>query len=806
MTGRSASPPGRRRAARSRGRPLLALALFALAAAARAEPAAIANGDFEQAGAAGLPAGWQVDAWGRGASVALTRARVRTGRTALLIESPDLNDVRLIQTVAVRPGTIYRFRGWVATEGVTAGGAGANLSVLGTVLCSEGTTGDTAWHPVELVFRTNEAQTRVILAVRLGFYGSAATGRAYFDDVSLVELDDPGVAYRQINAAVAAGGDERGTAEDWTSSSFRRWMELAAAVAILWLAATAGLAVWQRHAPPPSRDPDAGASAPGPAIAGASFPPRHGRRDGWLAGGATAVFAVLLALALSRHEMWRDEIQAWLLARDTPRWWGIFSAIRYEGHPGLWHFLLWPLAHLTWNPVAMQVLHGAVATVTAWLIFRRAPFPWAVRLLLPFGYFLFYEWGVISRNYGLSALLFAAFCSAYARRWHAFPWAALALALACHTNIQSIILVMALAPVLAAEYAVAAVRRRRGADRAGRRVGAGFALIAIGLASAVLQARPPPDSSLAPGWHTFWDDERAQLVAASLARAYVPVPEVRPDWWNSCRLTGTGLAGEGRLRLPPFAAPAFAVLAMAGLAALLVRRPWPMLAWTLGTLGLLVFAYVKYRGFARHDGFHLLWLLVVFWMARSSEPLALPWAGPARLWPRAEAWGFGLILAGVSALQAWAAAAAAGADWGQVFAAGPLAAAWLREHGYVESRYCFAGQAAPEVSAVVGLARLASVRYVAPGRDGSYVIWRTGDDERIPDDRLLRVLADYRDGQGKDLVFLSGDPIDPALRPRDLREIAAFDPPSRLDAVWVYLWPRGSSPPPGGPPARGVAP
>ena len=45
------------------------------------------------------------------------------------------------------------------------------------------------------------------------------------------------------------------------------------------------------------------------------------------------------------HESWRDEAQAWLLARELsiPE---LFAQMSCEGHPCLWHLLLMPLAKL----------------------------------------------------------------------------------------------------------------------------------------------------------------------------------------------------------------------------------------------------------------------------------------------------------------------------------------------------------------------------------------------------------------------------------------------------------------------------
>src|SRR4051812_4217393 len=52
-----------------------------------------------------------------------------------------------------------------------------------------------------------------------------------------------------------------------------------------------------------------------------------------------ALYVALLAWGLARHEIWRDEAQAWLLARSSASPLALLRAMRYEGHPALWHLL-----------------------------------------------------------------------------------------------------------------------------------------------------------------------------------------------------------------------------------------------------------------------------------------------------------------------------------------------------------------------------------------------------------------------------------------------------------------------------------
>jgi len=138
------------------------------------------------------------------------------------------------------------------------------------------------------------------------------------------------------------------------------------------------------------------------------------------------IFAVLLALVTLRHEMWRDEVQAWLIALNTHSIPQLVHALSYEGHPALWYLLLWIPSHFSPNPAGMQVVNFLIALATAWMIVSAVKLPRAVRVLLIFSYFVFYRYGVTARSYELAVLLLigAACCLLGERRR---PWLAILL-------------------------------------------------------------------------------------------------------------------------------------------------------------------------------------------------------------------------------------------------------------------------------------------------------------------------------------------------------------------------------------------
>ena len=135
----------------------------------------------------------------------------------------------------------------------------------------------------------------------------------------------------------------------------------------------------------------------------------------------TAAYALTLAVLLAHHEMWADEIQAWLLARDSAGVLELLANLKYEGHPPIWYLLLMPLTRMTNNPVVMQALHWVIAVSAIYIIVRHAPLTAVQRILLPLGYYPLFEYGAVSRNYALGLLLTAAACSLF-RNWRQTPW------------------------------------------------------------------------------------------------------------------------------------------------------------------------------------------------------------------------------------------------------------------------------------------------------------------------------------------------------------------------------------------------
>jgi hypothetical protein len=129
------------------------------------------------------------------------------------------------------------------------------------------------------------------------------------------------------------------------------------------------------------------------------------------------VYASLLAFISYFHEPWFDEAQAWLIARDSSLFDMIWNVLRYEGHPPIWYLSLFIPAHLGIPfEIGLKSVNFIFAVLAAGIFIRYSTFPLLVRLLTPFTYFLFYQYGVISRSYSLFMLVLWLIAAAFPKR------------------------------------------------------------------------------------------------------------------------------------------------------------------------------------------------------------------------------------------------------------------------------------------------------------------------------------------------------------------------------------------------------
>lgn len=147
-----------------------------------------------------------------------------------------------------------------------------------------------------------------------------------------------------------------------------------------------------------------------------------------------------MALIVPRHEPWADEAQSWLLARDASLG-GLWAhLLHYEGTPGLWQSLVHVLIRLGLPYPAYGFVSALLGLTAVVLLLRSAPFPWYIRLLLPFTYYLCYQYAVIARSYSLVPPLLFAIAAIYPQAPRRPVWTTILLCLLAAVSVHGFLI------------------------------------------------------------------------------------------------------------------------------------------------------------------------------------------------------------------------------------------------------------------------------------------------------------------------------------------------------------------------------
>jgi hypothetical protein len=467
--------------------------------------------------------------------------------------------------------------------------------------------------------------------------------------------------------------------------------------------------------------------------------------------GVGAIYFVIVLLSILRHEMWRDEWSTWMIAEHSASLSQLFANRAYDGHPALWYLAVYAITKVAARPVLMQLFHIMVATTSVVLVLRHSPFPLRQRLLLPFGYFLLYEYAVISRPYALGVLLLVIFCLLN-RPGRERPLAqCIVLALLMQTSAYGLIVAMAFLLVPAGPLL-------EGVKREGRigRLALCAAVVLVGAALSVIMMVPPSDSAMTPppqdtyvqNWHVWHVDLSPAAVGRTLTaiwRGLVPLPTPGLHFWN------TNVVGSKYLQL------VLAIMVLAGTLAIL--RPWPrlFLVYLLGVGGMLLLSHTNDFGFLRHHGHVFLLFMACWWLTgyvprTGGDPPARRPAFRPLLFVQAHA---SAIFTALLAIHVVGGVYATGMDWRYPFSSSKNVAEFLKRSGLEHA--LIAGYFDPAASAVAGqLDR--EVYYMSAERYGTFIIFDAGVLRRKSVDELVETARRISVDHSRPTVLLLNRP------------------------------------------------
>lgn len=326
----------------------------------------------------------------------------------------------------------------------------------------------------------------------------------------------------------------------------------------------------------------------------------------------TLFFLVVFLINLVHHEMWRDELNVYGIARASPTFDSLVWHVHHEGHPLLWYLIVWLTSKVVPSVFVLKVLQGMIGAGIILMIGLVSPFSRLERILLLLSYFVLFEYTVLSRMYGLFLLLAMVFVWRRIYRPDGYLVNALLLGLLANTDVIGLIFSSA----FGLEYAVN--RYLECPDKAVvRRDLAKAAVIYIAMAACCyFTIKPPADIS----WrttgrifrHGFRFDHLASVSVEYLALPWFPIRHSVEDplahYWNP-------IAFDHRTLYPVL------FLSVLALYFFTFRRDRDLLAtFALATLGGATFGFFFYTGSMRTWGITFVAYVAALWLQRFRHP------------------------------------------------------------------------------------------------------------------------------------------------------------------------------------------
>ncbi|EDX84293.1 hypothetical protein S7335_1990 [Synechococcus sp. PCC 7335] len=357
------------------------------------------------------------------------------------------------------------------------------------------------------------------------------------------------------------------------------------------------------------------------------------------------LFFILGLVGILNHEIWRDEAQAWLIARDSSSLQDLFSNTAYEGHPLVWHACLFLITRWSNNPFYMQIFHLLFSTASVVLLIKWAPFSLLQKGLLSFSYLLFYEYSIISRNYAIGIFFIFLFCVLYTQTKPRYWLLALLIAMAANANAFCFMISFSLASVMifrqwreSPTSLAETFRRQMIQPLAILIVGWGLSLLQLtrltrlperevvvdsaqrSAAGASPVQVPVSDLVLSQFDQVIAFVNRLAGVSEPFTRSYLPMLRPKLNFWTThFLLDSEGIGTVFGLQIGMIISAIFAIVVFFFASRALRRTPLYLWLYVSASAALYSLFIVIYRGSSRHQGHLFIVLIVSLWLATWSK-------------------------------------------------------------------------------------------------------------------------------------------------------------------------------------------
>jgi len=297
-------------------------------------------------------------------------------------------------------------------------------------------------------------------------------------------------------------------------------------------------------------------------------------------------FILVLFLAI-HHEIWRDEMRAYVIADKANSIFDIPELLINDGHPPLWHFLLYFVNYFVGTPLTLQIAAISISVISVFLFFRYSSFNNIFKILFIFGIIPFYEYTIFSRNYGISMLLMITATILLTQKKYNPLWFYVIISLLVLTNFHSILISV----IFVIIYFIFQ-KQKNNTHWMYHIIGLLILLtISIFSISIVLPNEDSIYSSEIPGLTTLVKEGIRQIVFLgegfkSIFFGYHPILKTIMFW-----IVALGL----------------------------IRKPILFFAYIIVAAGLGVFFNIGYQPYLRHEGLFYIFAVMLYWISYANN-------------------------------------------------------------------------------------------------------------------------------------------------------------------------------------------
>lgn len=328
--------------------------------------------------------------------------------------------------------------------------------------------------------------------------------------------------------------------------------------------------------------------------------------------------------------MWRDELQAWSLVRESGTLPELFHNMRYEGSR-LWLLLLWITSFFTTSALAMQLFHFICSLIAQLLVMSRAPFSGNMKLAIVAGYYISFEYCLISRAYVLGVLLTFLLCSF--QTWLASRpiTRGFILGLLANTSLYGTLLSF----VFVADELWMDIKSRResrisNVPHKSRLIGffASYGLLlSIAMIFTLLLLPAAPDKYYDQGWLDFNLIKAIHLLLRNFI-FLVPIPAATPAFWDTFAVLDSAWS-------TPWMVIPSGLGVMVAVWFALRQSPRYLVLFLVGVAAIWFLTVFKFYGFMRHIGTEMILFIACIWLA---EDLRIAKHTVASRWTNSAIW------------------------------------------------------------------------------------------------------------------------------------------------------------------------